>query len=210
MFLLRGGTAKSHANGRPNFRRAERYWLIRCGVRQTSVAPGQSDGIAPVQHKDYHASRWQDGSHGRPCESWLVMTRPCIVAMSCAAVAPPCSGAWSPRCSAAPRRPGPRRSPAGAGGRPRRGPGGDRQLPDRRGAERQGRQRRDRALRLGALGDQPPGRTLISEFGLSMHVESRRGDEVRHVLVDYGFTPEALVNNTASWASTRPRSTRSC
>ncbi len=28
-----------------------------------------------------------------------------------------------------------------------------------------------------------------------MHVESRRGDEVRHVLVDYGFTPEALVNN---------------
>ena len=45
--------------------------------------------------------------------------------------------------------------------------------------------------------DQPPGRTLISEFGLSMHVESRRGDEVRHVLVDYGFTPEALVNNTA-------------
>ncbi|MFZ1425652.1 MAG: MBL fold metallo-hydrolase [Geminicoccaceae bacterium] len=49
----------------------------------------------------------------------------------------------------------------------------------------------------GLSADQPPGRTLISEFGLSMHVESRRGDEVRHVLVDYGFTPEALVNNTA-------------
>ena len=47
------------------------------------------------------------------------------------------------------------------------------------------------------LSDQPPGRTLISEFGLSMHVESQRGDEVRHVLVDYGFTPEALLNNTA-------------
>jgi 7,8-dihydropterin-6-yl-methyl-4-(beta-D-ribofuranosyl)aminobenzene 5'-phosphate synthase len=46
------------------------------------------------------------------------------------------------------------------------------------------------------LSDEPPGRTLISEFGLSMHVESRRGGEVRHVLVDYGFTPEALVNNT--------------
>lgn len=45
------------------------------------------------------------------------------------------------------------------------------------------------------LSDQPPGRTLVSEFGLSMHVESRRGEEARHVLVDYGFTPEALVNN---------------
>ena len=52
----------------------------------------------------------------------------------------------------------------------------------------------DRALRLG-LSDQPPAKTLVSEFGLSMHVESRRGGEVRHVLVDYGFTPEALVNN---------------
>ncbi|MBR0787403.1 MBL fold metallo-hydrolase [Bradyrhizobium iriomotense] len=41
----------------------------------------------------------------------------------------------------------------------------------------------------------PPGKTLISEFGLSMHVESRRGDETRHVLVDFGFTPDALVNN---------------
>ena len=44
-----------------------------------------------------------------------------------------------------------------------------------------------------------------------MHVESRRGDEVRHVLVDYGFTPEALVNNTGP-ARHRPgeRSTRWC
>jgi 7,8-dihydropterin-6-yl-methyl-4-(beta-D-ribofuranosyl)aminobenzene 5'-phosphate synthase len=45
------------------------------------------------------------------------------------------------------------------------------------------------------LSDQPPTKTLVSEFGLSLHVESRRGGEVRHVLVDYGFTPEALVNN---------------
>jgi len=28
-----------------------------------------------------------------------------------------------------------------------------------------------------------------------MHVESRRGAETRHVLVDFGFTPDALVNN---------------
>ena len=42
----------------------------------------------------------------------------------------------------------------------------------------------------------PPGKTLISEFGLSMHIESRRGEETRNVLMDFGFTPEALVNNT--------------
>ncbi len=48
----------------------------------------------------------------------------------------------------------------------------------------------------GIGGDKPPGKTLISEFGLSIHVESRRGAETRHILVDFGFTPEALVNNT--------------
>lgn len=44
--------------------------------------------------------------------------------------------------------------------------------------------------------DSPPRRTLISEFGLAMHVESRRGAETRNTLVDFGFTPEALINNT--------------
>src|SRR5262245_17264031 len=39
------------------------------------------------------------------------------------------------------------------------------------------------------LGSEPPGRTLISEFGLSMHAESQRGAETRTVLVDFGFTP---------------------
>ena len=48
----------------------------------------------------------------------------------------------------------------------------------------------------GIGGDKPPGKTLISEFGLSMHVESRRGTETRNVLIDFGFTPEALINNT--------------
>jgi 7,8-dihydropterin-6-yl-methyl-4-(beta-D-ribofuranosyl)aminobenzene 5'-phosphate synthase len=43
--------------------------------------------------------------------------------------------------------------------------------------------------------DGAPGRTLVSEFGLSMHVESRRGTQTRSVLIDFGFTPEALVNN---------------
>lgn len=45
------------------------------------------------------------------------------------------------------------------------------------------------------LSDKPPSRTLVSEFGLAMHVESRRGNETRNILVDFGFTPEALLNN---------------
>ncbi len=41
----------------------------------------------------------------------------------------------------------------------------------------------------------PPRHTLVSEFGLAMHIESRRGAEIRSTLVDFGFTPEALINN---------------
>ena len=41
----------------------------------------------------------------------------------------------------------------------------------------------------------PPDKTLVSEFGLSMYVESQRGTETRNVLMDFGFTPGALVNN---------------
>jgi 7,8-dihydropterin-6-yl-methyl-4-(beta-D-ribofuranosyl)aminobenzene 5'-phosphate synthase len=47
----------------------------------------------------------------------------------------------------------------------------------------------------GLSADKPPGRTLISEFGLSMHAESKRGSETRNLLIDFGFTPEALNNN---------------
>jgi 7,8-dihydropterin-6-yl-methyl-4-(beta-D-ribofuranosyl)aminobenzene 5'-phosphate synthase len=47
----------------------------------------------------------------------------------------------------------------------------------------------------GISSGKPPENTLISEFGLSMHVESQRGSETRNVLVDFGFTPGALVNN---------------
>ena len=49
----------------------------------------------------------------------------------------------------------------------------------------------------GLGGDKPPGKTLVSEFGLSMHAETRRGTETRNVLMDFGFTPEALINNTS-------------
>ena len=43
--------------------------------------------------------------------------------------------------------------------------------------------------------DKPPTRTLISEFGLSMHAESKRGGEKGNLLMDFGFTAEALNNN---------------
>jgi 7,8-dihydropterin-6-yl-methyl-4-(beta-D-ribofuranosyl)aminobenzene 5'-phosphate synthase len=43
--------------------------------------------------------------------------------------------------------------------------------------------------------DIPPGRTLISEFGLSMHAQSQRGSETRNLLMDFGFTAEAVNNN---------------
>jgi 7,8-dihydropterin-6-yl-methyl-4-(beta-D-ribofuranosyl)aminobenzene 5'-phosphate synthase len=43
--------------------------------------------------------------------------------------------------------------------------------------------------------DKPPGKTLISEFGLAMHAQSKRGEETRNVLVDFGYTSQALINN---------------
>ena len=45
------------------------------------------------------------------------------------------------------------------------------------------------------LGDEPPGKTLLSEFGLSLYAQSERGDAVRNVLIDFGYTPDAMVNN---------------
>src|SRR5579863_5456942 len=45
------------------------------------------------------------------------------------------------------------------------------------------------------IGDAPPGPTLVSEFGLSLHAESRIGDQTRQLLVDFGFTSAALTNN---------------
>jgi 7,8-dihydropterin-6-yl-methyl-4-(beta-D-ribofuranosyl)aminobenzene 5'-phosphate synthase len=49
----------------------------------------------------------------------------------------------------------------------------------------------------GISAEQPPGKTLISEFGLAMHIQTKRGEETRHVLMDFGYTPEALINNAA-------------
>jgi 7,8-dihydropterin-6-yl-methyl-4-(beta-D-ribofuranosyl)aminobenzene 5'-phosphate synthase len=43
--------------------------------------------------------------------------------------------------------------------------------------------------------DAPPRATLVGEWGLSMHAESQRGDEVRNILVDFGYNPVTLLNN---------------
>jgi 7,8-dihydropterin-6-yl-methyl-4-(beta-D-ribofuranosyl)aminobenzene 5'-phosphate synthase len=43
--------------------------------------------------------------------------------------------------------------------------------------------------------DAPPRTTLVGEWGLSMHAESQRGDEVRNILVDFGYNPVTLLNN---------------
>jgi 7,8-dihydropterin-6-yl-methyl-4-(beta-D-ribofuranosyl)aminobenzene 5'-phosphate synthase len=47
------------------------------------------------------------------------------------------------------------------------------------------------------LGKDAPSKTLISEFGLSLFVEAQRASDVRRVLVDFGYTPQALNNNLA-------------
>jgi len=43
--------------------------------------------------------------------------------------------------------------------------------------------------------DAPPRSTLVGEWGLSMHAESHRGNEVRNFLVDFGYNPVTLLNN---------------
>jgi 7,8-dihydropterin-6-yl-methyl-4-(beta-D-ribofuranosyl)aminobenzene 5'-phosphate synthase len=45
--------------------------------------------------------------------------------------------------------------------------------------------------------DAPPRAALNGEWGLAMHAESRIGGETRHVLIDFGYTPEVLNNNMA-------------
>jgi 7,8-dihydropterin-6-yl-methyl-4-(beta-D-ribofuranosyl)aminobenzene 5'-phosphate synthase len=43
--------------------------------------------------------------------------------------------------------------------------------------------------------DQPPRSILNGEWGLAIHVQSHRGSEERNVLIDFGYTPEVLLNN---------------
>jgi len=49
-----------------------------------------------------------------------------------------------------------------------------------------------------ALGeDHPPRLAIENEWGLSLHVESARADQIRQILIDFGYTPETLNNNVA-------------
>src|SRR5665647_2514724 len=43
--------------------------------------------------------------------------------------------------------------------------------------------------------DKPPRTMLNGEWGLAMYVQSHRGAEERNVLIDFGYTPEVLLNN---------------
>jgi 7,8-dihydropterin-6-yl-methyl-4-(beta-D-ribofuranosyl)aminobenzene 5'-phosphate synthase len=43
--------------------------------------------------------------------------------------------------------------------------------------------------------DAAQGKTLESEWGLALHVESTRGGEQRRYLLDFGFTPDVYANN---------------
>ena len=43
--------------------------------------------------------------------------------------------------------------------------------------------------------DQPPRAILNGEWGLAMQAESQAGAETRRVMVDFGYTPEVLLNN---------------
>jgi 7,8-dihydropterin-6-yl-methyl-4-(beta-D-ribofuranosyl)aminobenzene 5'-phosphate synthase len=45
--------------------------------------------------------------------------------------------------------------------------------------------------------DAPPRAALNGEWGLSMHAQSQRAGEVRNVLIDFGYTPQVLLNNMA-------------
>jgi 7,8-dihydropterin-6-yl-methyl-4-(beta-D-ribofuranosyl)aminobenzene 5'-phosphate synthase len=38
-------------------------------------------------------------------------------------------------------------------------------------------------------------RTLHNQWGLSLYLQSQRGDEQRTIMLDYGYSPEALLNN---------------
>jgi len=39
------------------------------------------------------------------------------------------------------------------------------------------------------------GKTLESEWGLALHIQSRKGQEKRRYLLDFGFTPDVYLNN---------------
>lgn len=51
------------------------------------------------------------------------------------------------------------------------------------------------AVRRTGFPEAPEGKTLESEWGLALHLESRKGAETRRYLLDFGFTPQVYANN---------------
>src|SRR5215469_14349778 len=49
--------------------------------------------------------------------------------------------------------------------------------------------------RVGAAAFAAQGKTLSSEWGLALHIESHKGSETRRYLLDFGFTPAVYLNN---------------
>jgi 7,8-dihydropterin-6-yl-methyl-4-(beta-D-ribofuranosyl)aminobenzene 5'-phosphate synthase len=60
------------------------------------------------------------------------------------------------------------------------------------------------------LSEQPPGKVLLSEFGLSMHLETQRGNETRNVLTISAIPHRRCLTTLTSSASIRPSSTPWC
>src|SRR5664280_3678917 len=46
--------------------------------------------------------------------------------------------------------------------------------------------------------DEPPSTILNGEWGLAMHAQSQAAGEERNVLIEFGYTPEVLLNNLAT------------
>ena len=49
--------------------------------------------------------------------------------------------------------------------------------------------------RVGPAAFAGQGRTLNSEWGLALNIQSRKGGETRNYLLDFGFTPTVYLNN---------------
>jgi 7,8-dihydropterin-6-yl-methyl-4-(beta-D-ribofuranosyl)aminobenzene 5'-phosphate synthase len=55
----------------------------------------------------------------------------------------------------------------------------------------------ERRARADLAPDRRPRAALNGEWGLAMYAESQRAGETRRVMIDFGYTPEVLLNNMA-------------
>jgi 7,8-dihydropterin-6-yl-methyl-4-(beta-D-ribofuranosyl)aminobenzene 5'-phosphate synthase len=60
---------------------------------------------------------------------------------------------------------------------------------------RAGQNRWVKVKRSGFVSQKDFRKALHNEWGLAMALESRRGGETRNLMLDYGYTPDALLNN---------------